>query len=118
MALPCHTSIGEHIVLPALEGVIRCTIHAWGLWSVSDQSAMRTRKYTGLVQDREDDACVWECRAINWNTKPSCLFDREDDACVWECRGRQPFAGARGVLASSLLPAAAGGKKGVCTSPE
>jgi len=81
-------------VLPALEGVIRCTIHAWGLWSVSDQSAMRTRKYTGLVQDREDDACVWECR------------------------GRQPFAGARGVLASSLLPAAAGGKKGVCNSPE
>jgi len=37
--------------------------------------------------------------------------DREDDACVWECRGRQPFAGARGVLASSLLRAAAGGKR-------
>src|SRR5260370_36424214 len=32
------------------------------------------------------------------------------DACLWECRGRQPFAGARGVLASSFLPAAAGGQ--------
>src|SRR5258708_9297633 len=35
-----------------------------------------------------------------------------------ECRGRQPFVGARGVLASSFLLAAAGGKKGVCNSPE
>ncbi len=32
-------------MLPALEGAIRHTIHAWGLWSVSDQSAMLTRKY-------------------------------------------------------------------------
>src|ERR1700738_2676964 len=36
---------------------------------------------------------------------------------VRECRGRQPFAGARGVLALSFLPAAAGGKKGVYNSP-
>ncbi len=43
--------------------------------------------------------------------------EREDDACWWECRGRQPFAGARGVLASSFLPAAAGGNKGGCNSP-
>jgi len=39
------------------------------------------------------------------------LQDREDDACWWECRGRQPCARARGVLASSFLPAAGGGKK-------
>jgi len=32
-------------VLPALEGAIRHTIHAWGLWSVSDQIAVLTRKY-------------------------------------------------------------------------
>jgi len=42
---------------------------------------------------------------------PGLVQDREDDACLWECRGRQPFAGARGALASSLLPAAAGGKR-------
>src|SRR5216683_3708066 len=44
---------------------------------------------------------------------PGLLQDWEYHACWWECRGRQPFAGARGVLASSFLLAAAGGKKGV-----
>jgi len=34
---------------------------------------------------------------------------------LWECRGQQPFAGARGVLASSLLRAAAGGKRAFAT---
>src|SRR5258706_7566009 len=32
------------------------------------------------------------------------LQDREYDPCLWECRGRQPFAGARGVLALSSSP--------------
>src|SRR5260370_21240836 len=41
---------------------------------------------------------------------PGLLQDWEDEACWWECRGRQPFAGARGVLASSFLSAAAGGQ--------
>src|SRR5260370_42425694 len=39
---------------------------------------------------------------------PGLLQEGEDDACWWECTGRQPCAGARGVLASSFLPAAGG----------
>jgi hypothetical protein len=34
-----------------------------------------------------------------------------------ECRGRQPFAGARGVLANLLLPAQ-GGKRAFLNSPD
>jgi hypothetical protein len=32
-------------------------------------------------------------------------------------KGRPPLAGARGVLASSPFPAAAGGKQGRCNNP-
>src|SRR5258706_8739019 len=61
-------------------------------------------------------------KASDQELKPTPAIEREmkEQLQDWEeagARGRQPPDGARGVLAPSHLPAAAGGNQRLCNSP-
>jgi len=52
---------------------------------------------------------AYRCQSL-FCKKTGLLQDRADDACWWECRGRLPFAGTRGVLAFFFLSQSAEGE--------